>query len=534
MRKFLSFLLAAALSAAAGCGGGGSPPGILKVGNGAEPEALDPHLVTGIPEHHILQTLFEGLVNLDPSTLEPVPGVAESWDVSDDGIVYTFHLRDDAKWSNGDPVTAHDFLYAWQRILEPELASQYAYMLYAMKNARAYNEGAVTDFAQVGAKALDDRTVEVTLEAPTPYFMTLHTHYTWYPIHRPTIEKFDAYLDRASRWTRPGNIVSNGPFVLEEWVPKQTLKVAKNPMYWDAENVQLEGIWFYPIHERQTEERMFRAGELHMTESVPPHKVPVYQRENPELIRVEPWLGSYFYRINTTRPPLDEPRVRLALGLAIDRKSIVEDVMQGGQLPGRHLVPPGMLGYMPEEYVVYDPDRARALLAEAGYPGGQGLRPLEILYNTEESHRTVAEAIQAMWKETLGVEAELVNQDWKVYLDTTDRMAYDLARAGWIGDFVDPVNFLECFTTGNGNNRTGWGNAEYDRLVEAARHESDLDERNRLYAEAEALLMSEMPIIPIYIYTRVFLIDPSVKGRETNLMDYISFKSLRLEPPAGE
>ncbi len=537
----LSLAAVLAVIALAGCGGdavrvggSGDTANILLAGNGAEPEGLDPHLITGVPEHHILLTLYEGLVALDPKTLEPVPGVAKSWEVSDDGLVYTFHLRDNAKWSNGDLVTAQDFLYAWRRILEPKLASQYAYMLYCMKNSRAYNEGRITDFSEVGAKAPDDRTVVVTLEAPTPYFMTLHIHYTWYPLHRPTIEKFDAYFDRASKWIRPGNMVSNGAFVLESWEPKRVLKVTKSPTYWDSDSVRLDGVWFYPVDERQTEERMFRAGELHFTESVPSHKVPGYRKDHPELIHIDPWLGSYYYQINTGRGALKNMKVRQALSYAIDRRSIVDNITLGGQLPGYHFVPPGMLGYEPQDYAVYDPRKAQLLLAEAGYPGGKGIEPIEILYNTDEDHRKIAEAIQSMWKETLGVDARLLNQDWKVYLDTRDQENYDVARAGWIGDFVDPVNFLECFTTGNGNNHTGWGNPEYDRLVEEARYTNEMDARNRLYGEAEKLLLTEMPILPLYIYTRVYLMDPAVKGREPNPMDYISFKSLQLDHSSGE
>lgn len=533
LRRFgfaaLAILLAVALG---GCGDAKPSANTLLMGNGAEPAALDPHTVTGIPEHHILSALYEGLVNLNPVTMEPVPGVAESWKVSEDGRVYTFHLRKDAKWSNGDPVTAQDFLYAWRRILTPELGALYAYMLHDMTNARAYNEGEITDFELVGAKALDDYTLEVTLDNPTPYFMTLHTHYTWFPIHRPTIEKFDAFTDRATKWTRPGNVVTNGPFVLSSWEPGRVIKVVKDPTYWDAETVKLDGIWFYPVDDRQTEERMFRAGDLHFTGSVPTHKVPGYLRDQPELIWTNPWLGSYFYRINVEREGLSDARVRRALSCAVDRRSIVENITLGGQLPGEFYVPPGMNGYEPKHYAVHDPDKAKALMAEAGYPGGKGFPVVEILYNTDDDHRKIAEAIQAMWKETLGINVTLMNQDWKVYLDTTNQRNYDIARAGWIGDFIDPINFLECFTTGNGNNRTGYSNPEYDALIGQARVTGNQTERNALYAQAEELLLTDMPIIPIYIYTRTILADPRVKGRAANLLDYISYKSIYIEQPA--
>lgn len=523
--------------AVVGCGPASENPddagNILLMGNGAEPEGLDPHIVTGVPEHHILLTLFEGLVNLDPEDLSPIPGVAESWTESPDGLVYTFRLRTDAKWSNGDAVTAHDFVYAWQRILTPALASEYAYMLHCMKNAKAFNEGAIDDFSEVGCKVIDDHTLEVRLENPTPYFLSLHIHYTWYPVHRATLERFGAMEDRNTKWTRPENFVGNGPFRLVSWEPNKAIKTAKSPTYWNAGEVALDGVHFFPITDIQTEERMFRSGDLHMTESVPHTKVTVYRENHPELIRLEPWLGSYFYRFNTTRPPFDDVRVRRAFAMSIDRQIIVDRILRGGQLATGSFTPPGMNGYTSETSIEYDVEGARRLLAEAGYPGGEGLDSAEILYNTSENHRTIAEAIQQMWKTELGVNVTLSNQDWKVYLDSTNNLDYEIARAGWIGDFVDPINFLECFTSDNGNNRTGYASAEYDVLIAQARRTKDQGERNALYQRAEKILLNDAPIIPIYIYTRVFLIAPEVKGRHANLLDYIAFGQMSLDTVKG-
>lgn len=521
---------AAGLALLPGCGGRTAPEGdVINIGNGAEPEGLDPHIVTGVPEHHVLTTLFEGLVGLDPDTLEPIPGVAERWDVSDDGLEYTFHLRDNARWSNGDSVTARDFAYAWRRILTPSVGSQYAYMLYPMKNAQAYNEGDLDDFSKVGCEVIDDRTIKVQLDHPTPYFLQLHTHYTWFPVHQATIEKFGPMDDRASKWTRPGNLVGNGPYILTRWVPNRVIEVRPNEHYWDAANVKNAGVNFYPINDELAEERMFRAGELHITESVPQAKVAEYQENNPEMLRIDPWIGVYFYRVNTTRKPLDDPRVRRALAMAIDRDVICTRVMRTGQIPAHFLTPPDTAGYTAEARIPYDVAGARELLAEAGYPNGEGFPTIDILYNTMDQHQMIAEAIQQMWKNDLGIDVTLTNQEWKVYLNSTDQMDYDLARAGWIGDVVDPINFLECFVTNGGNNRTGWSSPEYDDLLRRARQQHDLDERYALYQQAEAIFVDAVPVIPIYHYTRNFLIRPEVRGYPGNQLAHRVFHKVWLD-----
>lgn len=501
----------------------------LRVGNGTEVQGLDPHTVTGIPEHRVLGTLFEGLVDVDPGTLEPIPAVAESWTVSEDGRVYTFHLRDSARWSNGDAVTAGDFAYAWQRILTPALASEYGYMLHCIENARAFHEGRLSDFGQVGVKVVDDLTLEVLLEAPTPYFLQMQIHYTWFPVHRPTIERYGRMDERNSKWTRPGSLVGNGAFVLTRWVPNNIIEVDRNPHYWNAANVQLERIFFYPTDNLLTEERSFRTKRLDITENVPIAKVPVYREKHPEYLQIDPYLGSYYYRINVTRPPMNDARVRRAFAMAVDRKTLVEQVLTGGQRPAGAFTVPDTAGYTCRAQIPYDPVGAQALLGEAGYPGGRGFPKVELLYNTSENHKLIAEAVQRMWKQTLGVDVALVNQDWKVYLDSQNTLNYDLCRAGWIGDYVDPINYLECFTTGNGNNRTGWSSAEYDRLIQESREALGRHERYELFQEAEALLLAEAPLVPIYYYTRVYLRSTAVKGWKSNLLGYISFKSLYLE-----
>lgn len=520
-----------------GCGGGAQSwrgGQVVHIGNGAEPEDIDPHVVTGVPEQHISLALFEGLVTLDPKTLEPAPGVAERWEVSGDGMVYTFHLRDDARWSNGDPVTAHDFLYAWQRILTPSLGSEYVYMLFCMENARAFYEGGVKDFDEVGAEAPDAHTVRVRLAYPAPYFLTLQVHQTWFPVPQQVIERFGAMDEPNTRWTRPGNFVSNGPFQLAAWEPDRKLVAERNPYYWNAENVKPDAVIFYPVDNIGTEELLYRVGRLDLTESTPANRVDYYMRERPEDLRIDPYLGTYYYRVNVTKPPLDDPRVRRAFSMAVDREDLVRNVVRAGRKPAPYYVPPNTAGYTCRTEVPFDPEVARALLAEAGYPNGEGLPEVEILYNTSDDHKQIAEALQSMWRKHLNADVTLANQEWRVYLDTMNRLDYQMARSGWIGDFVDPINFLECFTTGNGNNRTGWSSKAYDELIAKARRTAEPAERREVMQTAEKLLLEEAPIIPLYFYTRTFLKDPALQGLAPNLLGYIQYQDLYFEEEAAE
>lgn len=491
---------------------------ILRFGNGTEPSGLDPHVVTGVPEHHILLALFEGLSSPNPKTLAPEPGMAESWTVSDDLKTYTFNMRKDAKWSNGDPVTAHDFEYSWKRILTPTLASEYAYMLHIVKNAEKYNKGELKDWTKVGAKATDASTFVVNLEAPTPYFLSLLHHYSTWPVHKATIEKHGAWDNRNNPWTRPGNIVSNGPFTLKRWEINKILVVAKNPNHWQAKNVHLDEVHFSPIDNEQTEERNFRAGKLHVTSSVPIHKIGVYKEKNPDLIHIDPYLGTYYYRVNVTKKPLSDKRIRKALALALDRNTIVEKVSKGGQLPAFAYTPPNTAGYTSKTQLQESITEAKKLLAEAGYPDGKGLPAIEILYNTNEGHKKIAVAIQEMWKTRLGVDITLNNQEWKVYLNSQKSLNYQVSRAGWIGDYNDPNSFLDMFLTDGGNNQTGWSNKEYDMWVKKASTESNLAKRLEYFQNAEKILMTEGPVIPIYTYTRIYLKSPKLTGWYPNIL----------------
>ncbi|MBK1877994.1 peptide ABC transporter substrate-binding protein [Pelagicoccus mobilis] len=501
---------------------------IFLFGNSSEPPSLDPHINTANNGNRIITTLIEGLVTYHPSNDNIAePGVAESW-THVDNTIWTFNLRKNARWSNGDPVTAHDFLYGYERMLHPDLGAKYAQLLYLLKNARQFNEGTLSDFSQVGAKALDDHTLEITLEGPTPYFLGLIKHHSWHPVHPPTVEAAGGMTKPDSTWTRD-NYVGNGPYRLKEWVISKIIKVEKSPTYWDAEKVSIQEVHFLPIDDINTEDQMYNAGSLHYQNTIPTHMYPIYQKEGDPHLRVEPWIGSYFYRINTTEPHMADKRVRQALSLAINRRAITKRILKGAHFASRSITPNGIEGYEPPQTADFNPKKARQLLAEAGYPNGEGFPTSVLLFNSSEQHKQIAEAVQQMWLNILGIQVELRNQEWKTYLETVINLDYDVARAAWIGDYVYPDTFLTMFRTGDGNNNTGWSNPTYDRLVTDSMQESDPQKRLSMLAEAEALLMDELPIIPIYHYARNYRIDPAVKGWYPKLTDNRNYKHLRLE-----
>jgi oligopeptide transport system substrate-binding protein len=454
--------------------------------------------------------------------------VAERWDISADGLSYTFYLRGNAKWSNGDPVTANDFIGSWRRILTPSLGSDYANLFFVIEGAQAFNKG-LAGFEQVGLSAPDPRTLHVKLEHPSAYFLSLLTHMAWLPVHLGTIEKSGPVHDRNNRWAVPGTFVGNGPFNLTAWREGQEIVVEKSPTYWDSATVRLQGIHFHAIDSLDVEERAFRARQLHITEAMPPSKVDAYRRDSPQFLRTDPLLGTYFYRLNTTRPFLNDVRIRRALALGVDRKAIVEKILRAGQLPAHTLTPPGTAGYTATASIPTDFAAARQLLIDAGYPGGKGLPPFELLFNTSESHRLVAEAIQEMWRRELGVEVRLANQELKGTLEARRTGNYQIMRAVWMADFIDPATFLEIWRGDSGNNYTGWKNQDYDALLFTAARETDPTKRMRLFQSAEALLLAEAPMIPIYHYTHVFLIQPSVKGWNSTLLDHHPYKHVWLD-----
>ena len=502
---------------------------VFHFGNGSEPQGIDPHIVTGVPEHHILISLCEGLTIPNPFDNENLPGAAESWTVSDDGKVYIFKLRKNGRWSNGDPVTADDFVWSWQRILTASLGSQYPDMLYYLEGAQEYHTGQNNDFSSVGVKALDSHTLEVKLKAPTPFFTGLLSHYSTWPVHKETVLKHGSIDDRNGEWTRPGNFVCNGAFNLKSWELNNKIVVEKNPMYWDASTVRLNEIHYYPVSNVMTEDRMFRAGQLHVTSTLPSQKCPVYIEEgNPDL-RIDPYMGTYFYRLNTTNPYLNDVRVRKALAYSIDRKLLVEKVTKCGQIPAYSFTPPGSNGYEPTTSIPFDPALAKELLAEAGYDSENQFPKLEILFNTNEDHRKVALAIQQMWQQNLGIEVELVNQDWKVYLSREMVGDFQVSRAGWIGDYEDPNTFLDLMRPNRGNNKTGWENEAYDTLVAKANSTNDQTLRYQLLDEAEKILIENMPVIPLYTYVRSYQLSPDVKGYNPHILDHHHPKFIYLE-----
>jgi oligopeptide transport system substrate-binding protein len=503
----------------------------LLIGNLAEPQDLDPHIVTAYTDMNVLVALFEGVTVLDEKTSQALPGVAERWEASADGLVYTFHLRANARWSNGDPVTSHDFAYAFQRILTPAFASEYSYMLWPIKNAEAFNTGKVTDFSAVGVETPDDTTLRITLERPTPYLPSLAAHPTWFPVHRATIEKFGRMDQRSTKWTRAGNLVGNGPFNLTEWTPNSRIVVTKNPLYWDAAATRLNRIIFFPIESADVEERNFRSGQLHLTWDLPVSKIASYRAQTPSPFRNDAMLDILYLNFNLKKPPFDNPLVRRALATGIDREAISRTVFEGVWPAAHSVTPPNCGTYVAPTRSADDFGEARRLLAEAGYPGGKGLPtiPLQVLNDIRQPK--LAEALQAMWQRELGVSISIEPYEQKTWLQNQQTMNHTLGVLGWVGDFADPVTFLSLFLTGNGNNWTGWSNSAYDQLLDQASHTADAQARFKIFQQAEALLLHETPMAPLVNRTRAYLISPAVKNWEPAALGIHLYKKVYLQSP---
>lgn len=502
----------------------------LLLTNPAEPSSLDPHLVSAATEYDLVVAFFEGLCVTDERTARPEPAAAERWETSADGLVWTFHLRADARWSDGSPVTAHDFVSAWRRALAPALAAGNAYLLYPLRNAEAINAGRAPADA-LGATAVDDRTLRLTLERPTPHLAALTTLPVWFPVNLRALAAHGAPDRRTTDWTRPGRLVGNGAFVLEEWTPNARLRARKNPHYWDAARVRLDRIAWLTTDSPDADERNFRAGQVHLTAGLPTAKIAAYRAERPASLRSDPFLQTIFLRFNTTRPPFDDARVRRALSLAIDREAIVAQALRGGQRPAGALTPPDTAGYTARATVGLDFEAARRLLAAAGYPGGRGLPPLELQVRNDQDQPRVAEVLQAQWARELGVTLTITQLEQRTWFANQQNLAYTLSGAGWIGDFVDPVTFLDLFVTGGGNNWTGWSDPDYDALIAGAAAARDPAARLELFQRAEARLLKQAPIAPIFHGVRNFLIHPAVRGWEPSLLGQNQYKKVYLQAP---
>ena len=515
--------------------------GILIVGNSSEPKGLDPHLVTGVLESNLIRSITEGLCIEDPNEDgKALPGAAKSWEANDDYTVWTFHLGEDRLWSDGVPVTAHDFVFTYERILTPSLGSEYVEMLFYIEGAEDFYKGRSSDFGTVGVKALDDFTLEITLRGSIPFLPEITKHYTWYPVPRHVVLKHSkGRIDEPfSGWTKPGNFVGNGPFVLKSWRINDHIEVVKNERYWDADNVKLNGIRFLPIKNLYTEARMFFDGLIHVTYSLPPELIPYAKERYPDQFRSELYLATKFVRFNVSDKPgrdeavskaLKDKRVRRAFALAIDRESLIKHVLQGGQKPAYSMVPP-FRGYEPQGDLKFNPEEARRLLDEAGFANRSDFPRIRLLTSDSDVGKRLAEAFQGMWDEHLGIRVEIDQKEWTSYLNAMTRLEYDLADSGWVGDYLDPTTFLDMWIKDGGNNRTGWSDEEFERLLKESEQERDPQKRLEILQAAERILMDGLPCLTTYWYTTNYLIHPRVKGYNPLLLRHQPYKFLSLEP----
>ncbi|PWU05633.1 MAG: peptide ABC transporter substrate-binding protein [Verrucomicrobia bacterium] len=499
----------------------------LVVVNGLEPGTIDPALLTGQPERRIASSLFEGLTRFNEKG-HAVPGMAESWQISPNGKTYVFRLRRSAYWSDGKPVTAQDFVDSWKRALLPSTGAAYSYQLDVLKNAEAYEQGKIADFTQVGVKALDTHTLQVELENPAKYFLDLCAIPIFAPVRPDIIER------HGGAWTKPENIVGNGPFILDQWRLNDRIRLRKNPRYWDAAHVRLHTLDLLPVAVANTALNFYYAGQVDVLLDkgiLSPLYIDVL-KQTPDY-HAAPFLGTYFLAFNCTRKPFDDPRVRLAFSLVAHKERITKNITRAGEQPASGLVPPGVAGYSGVKGLPYDPARARELLKEAGYPSGRGLPFIEFLYNSNTLDQGIAIELQDAWRRELGVTVSPTQQEWKVYLNSLNALNFDVSRRSWVGDYADPNTFLEMFTTGNGNNRTGWSNPKYDRWIAQALKETDAQKRFRILAEAEDFLVNRQGVIcPIFAYVGVlFFNDSRVGGLEPNLLDEHPFRTMYRKDP---
>ena len=485
----------------------------IVINNTAEPESIDPHKVSAVPEGNIIRQLFIGLVDTDREG-KTVPGMAESWE-STDNKVWTFKLRD-AKWSNGEPVTAEDFVYSWRRLVDPNTASPYASYLVDAKvsGAEAVTAGEA-GLESLGIKALDDKTLQITLTESVPYFPDMLIHTSTKPVPKTAIEQF------GDKWTNADNIVVNGPYTLSDWRVNDKIVLKRNPHYFDDANTTIDTVTILPITSPTTDVARYQAGEVDVSAEVPPEQFDSIKAEMGDELRVAPRLCTYYYKYNTVKPPFDDARVRRALALALDRSIIAEKVMGQGQQPAYQLTPPstnGMNNFTPE-WKGWDKqqriEEAKRLLQQAGYSASNPLK-FELLYNTSDNHKKIAVAFSSLLKEALGkdtIDVELVNKEWKTYLDTRRNGNYDIARSSWCGDYNEPSSFLNTLKTDNSNNHGKYSSPQFDSLLNQTLVEGvDAKQRANLYQQAEAQLDKDMPNLNMFHYVGVRLVKPYVIG----------------------
>jgi len=492
---------------------------IVHRGNGDEPQTLDPHQAEGVPSSHILRDLFEGLTAEAPNG-DIVPGAASGWNISRDARVYTFYLRRDINWSNGEPLVAEDFVYSLRRAADPETASDAAVMLLPIQNAREILAGELP-VEDLGVSLLDENTLQITLTGPTPYFLGLLANPVAFPVNRRNVEEF------GERFSRPGNLVSNGAFVLKNWKPRVSIELERNPLYREADRTIIERVFYLPIEDLAAEVTQFRSGALDWTAEVPNNQFKWLERYYPDELVVSPWMGSYFFGFNLVKDPFAEnPDLRKALILAIDRRVITEKVTQFGEQPSFSLVPPGIDGYVPfsPDYAEWTQEQrdeeAQRLYVLAGYSKQNPLR-IEIRYNTSENHKKIALAIASMWKQVLGVNATLVNEEFRVFLQNREqKVITEVFRAGWISDYNDPYSFMEMFRSGHARNDYGYSNSTFDALLDEIGTERVRGRRERLMFEAERVLMADYVIVPVYSYVTKRLVDRHLRGWQDNVMDH--------------
>lgn len=598
---------------------------ILVLGNGSEPSGLDPHTVTGVIESNIIRGLFEGLCMDHPSDPNKhSPGAAVSWSSSTDFTEWTFNLQKDGKWSDGAPLTSHDFVFAYNRILHPKFGAKYASMLYFIKGAEDYNknkrhkyllenlaiwdeikdenydgdseldegkhfrtffvdlsdedkrydikakglnklsleqlkginadrslfnwsEGLSTENqtlilnayisndgkdlwekANMGVVAIDDYTLNISLKAPTPFLPDITKHYTWYPVPKHVLMKLENPFKKDYSWTEPGSLVSNGPFKLKEWKFNDYIEVDTNANYWDTANVKLKGIKFLPILNPYTEARMFFDDQLHSTYTLAPELIDYSIEKRKEVVRQETYLGTNFLRLNNKLPEFEDHNLRKALAYSIDSKSIIDNILKGGQQPASGIVPP-MGSYQPSDVFKFDLELAKEYFAKTKYADDPRSLKLTMVTTDSDTNKVLSEAIQSMWSQNLGIKVEISQSDWKTYLGKVSKLDYGVATGGWIGDYPDPTTFLDMWKAGDGNNRTGWESKVYEAKLAEAEQTSDPEARIKLLQEAEAIFLADFPIIPLFWNTSNYLLHESVKGWDTHIMKSQSYKYMSLE-----